>query len=254
MIKFFRKIRYNLMEQNKTGKYLKYAIGEIVLVVIGILIALSINNWNQKLKNRGIEQAYINRLIKEVEKDTSYFKDIKRQFDFKESKIIRVISTWQIDNLRVVDSLQYINDFRSAGDINSWYIEPVTWTQLIQTGELKLIRDKELIDKLFDYYNSIKKVADNFNQYPMSMNIKAREQWTEPFVQEAYENFNNIGDLKIIPNANVFEKIWRNRNKYFNDYAAIAIICKNNKTHMNNLEVSSKNILKRLEIYKRTIK
>ena len=78
----------------------------------------------------------------------------------------------------------------------------------------------------------------------MSMNIKAREQWTEPFVQEAYENFNNIGDLKIIPNANVFEKIWRNRNKYFNDYAAIAIICKHNKTHMNNLEVSSKNILK----------
>jgi Family of unknown function (DUF6090) len=47
MIKFFRKIRYNLMEQNKTGKYLKYAVGEIILVVIGILIALQINNWNQ---------------------------------------------------------------------------------------------------------------------------------------------------------------------------------------------------------------
>ena len=46
MINFFRKIRYNLIEQNKTGKYLKYAIGEIVLVAIGILIALSINNWN----------------------------------------------------------------------------------------------------------------------------------------------------------------------------------------------------------------
>lgn len=53
MIKFFRKIRYDLMEKNKTGKYFKYAIGEIVLVVIGILIAVSINNWNQErqLKN-----------------------------------------------------------------------------------------------------------------------------------------------------------------------------------------------------------
>ena len=50
MINFFRKIRYNLMEQNKTGKYFKYAIGEIVLVVIGILIALSINNWNEQPK------------------------------------------------------------------------------------------------------------------------------------------------------------------------------------------------------------
>lgn len=46
MIKFFRKIRQNLIQQNKTSKYFKYAIGEIVLVVIGILIALQINNWN----------------------------------------------------------------------------------------------------------------------------------------------------------------------------------------------------------------
>ncbi|PQJ81326.1 hypothetical protein BTO16_01465 [Polaribacter glomeratus] len=51
MIKFFRKIRQNLLLQNKTGKYFKYAIGEIVLVVIGILIALSINNWNEKKAN-----------------------------------------------------------------------------------------------------------------------------------------------------------------------------------------------------------
>ena len=47
MIKFFRKIRQNLLMENKTKKYFKYAFGEIVLVVIGILIALQINNWNQ---------------------------------------------------------------------------------------------------------------------------------------------------------------------------------------------------------------
>jgi len=59
MIKLFRKIRYNLMEQNKTGKYLKYAIGEIILVVIGILIALSINNWNENRKEKIIEKEII---------------------------------------------------------------------------------------------------------------------------------------------------------------------------------------------------
>jgi len=52
MIKIFRKIRQNLLMENKTEKYLKYAIGEIVLVVIGILIALSINNWNEERKDR----------------------------------------------------------------------------------------------------------------------------------------------------------------------------------------------------------
>ncbi|MBT8306228.1 MAG: hypothetical protein KJN85_04770, partial [Maribacter sp.] len=50
MIKFFRKIRQQLLIENRTGKYLLYAIGEIVLVVIGILIALQINNWNEEKK------------------------------------------------------------------------------------------------------------------------------------------------------------------------------------------------------------
>jgi hypothetical protein len=58
MIKYFRKIRQNLLSEGKTGKYLKYAIGEIVLVVIGILIALQINNWNQS-KAKGVKEIEI---------------------------------------------------------------------------------------------------------------------------------------------------------------------------------------------------
>ena len=55
MIKFFRKIRRNLLSEGKTGKYFKYAIGEIILVVIGILIALQINNWNENRKIQKLE-------------------------------------------------------------------------------------------------------------------------------------------------------------------------------------------------------
>ena len=55
MIKFFRHIRQQLISENKTGKYLKYAIGEIILVVIGILIALQINNWNENRKAQKLE-------------------------------------------------------------------------------------------------------------------------------------------------------------------------------------------------------
>jgi hypothetical protein len=65
MIKFFRKIRYDLMEKNKTGKYFKYAIGEIILVVIGILIALWINNVNQKR----IKQQKIDVILVEIQND-----------------------------------------------------------------------------------------------------------------------------------------------------------------------------------------
>jgi len=59
MIKVFRHIRKRLLREGKTGRYLKYAIGEIVLVVIGILIALSINNWNEWRKDRKIEKGIL---------------------------------------------------------------------------------------------------------------------------------------------------------------------------------------------------
>ncbi len=59
MIKFFRDIRKNLMETGKTGKYFKYAIGEIILVVIGILIALQLNIIKEVNTQRKLEKAYI---------------------------------------------------------------------------------------------------------------------------------------------------------------------------------------------------
>jgi len=61
MIKFFRKIRQNLLSEGKTGKYLKYAIGEIILVVIGILIALQVNNWNtNRIDNQELQKSLEN--------------------------------------------------------------------------------------------------------------------------------------------------------------------------------------------------
>ncbi|MGB5395146.1 MAG: DUF6090 family protein, partial [Lutimonas sp.] len=58
MISFFRKIRQNLLSQRNTSKYLKYALGEIILVVLGILIALQVNNWNE-LRKQGHEEIII---------------------------------------------------------------------------------------------------------------------------------------------------------------------------------------------------
>ena len=67
MIKFFRKIRQNLLMENKTGKYFKYAIGEIILVVIGILIALQLNTWNHNRQDRIQEQQILVQLQNEYD-------------------------------------------------------------------------------------------------------------------------------------------------------------------------------------------
>ncbi|MGB5316457.1 MAG: DUF6090 family protein, partial [Robiginitalea sp.] len=69
MLRFFRTLRQRFLNENKFNKYLLYAIGEIVLVVIGILIALSINNWNENLKNKKLETSYLKRIYEDLDTD-----------------------------------------------------------------------------------------------------------------------------------------------------------------------------------------
>ncbi|WP_052471236.1 DUF6090 family protein [Winogradskyella sp. PG-2] len=75
MIKFFRKIRQKMLTENKFGKYLTYAVGEIVLVVIGILIALSINNWNNDKQDKQAELKYLNQIRKSLQENNLILKE-----------------------------------------------------------------------------------------------------------------------------------------------------------------------------------
>lgn len=75
MIKLFRKIRQDLVINNKTGTYLKYAISEVILVVIGILIALGINNWNEQRKDRIKEQIILKQLKEDYMVNLSQLKE-----------------------------------------------------------------------------------------------------------------------------------------------------------------------------------
>ncbi|MEZ2414532.1 DUF6090 family protein [Muriicola sp. E247] len=90
MIKFFRKIRQNLLSEGKTGKYFKYAIGEIVLVVIGILIALQINNWNGDRKVKKLET----QIYKELKSDLVQTKNDIEKVISEHKKILK--STQQL--------------------------------------------------------------------------------------------------------------------------------------------------------------
>lgn len=74
MIKFFRKIRQKMLTENKFSKYLMYAVGEIFLVVIGILIALQINNQNENRKNQDLVSIYKTELINDLLLDVNHFK------------------------------------------------------------------------------------------------------------------------------------------------------------------------------------
>ena len=73
MINFFRNIRGQLLAQNKLVRYLIYALGEIILIILGILIALQINNWNEKRKEAILEKQILQEIRDNLMLDTTYF-------------------------------------------------------------------------------------------------------------------------------------------------------------------------------------
>ena len=106
MIKFFRKIRHSLIKENKVTKYFIYAIGEIFLVVIGILIAIAINNANDDRKEENELKNYLTKISNDVTRDIGQIKSLKIRRDNVRSKAILAydelikIKSNQIDVLR----------------------------------------------------------------------------------------------------------------------------------------------------------
>jgi hypothetical protein len=116
MIKFFRKIRQNLLMENKTGKYFKYAIGEIVLVVIGILIALQINNWNETKKVKAFELKMLKELSVAIQKDIEYTENHILGYRTKVGEKSVLYFKGLLKNNKVdMDSLRYYFNWTSYG-------------------------------------------------------------------------------------------------------------------------------------------
>lgn len=174
MIKFFRKIRQSLITENKPsspagrfGKYLLYAIGEIILVVVGILIALSINNWNENKKTEHNRQILIASLIEDFEYTSNdivndelpYLKslqnDIKRFQELSKSP----------SQLIAVDSLRLLARayFRS----NHFSPNLTAYNEAVSSGSLGLLSNKELMNQFTRFmqylkvYNKIEDQSSN---------------------------------------------------------------------------------------------
>ena len=81
MIKFFRKIRQDLLEKQQMNKYFTYAIGEVFLVMIGILLALYISNWNSNKKDTEKEEWYLINIIEDIEYQKVYLKFMLEHYD-----------------------------------------------------------------------------------------------------------------------------------------------------------------------------
>lgn len=165
MIKFFRHIRKQLLSEGKTEKYIKYAIGEIILVVIGILIALSINNWNENRKNKITEADYYCRILDDLELNEKLIDENYKQTTnrIKYTKaLIKDLNSIPNDRSTILN--KFVVALRQDVSVPS----NITFEDLTSSGQLKLLTDIKLKNRLIEYStylnNTLNLLKENRNE------------------------------------------------------------------------------------------
>lgn len=149
MIKFFRKIRFDHINQNKTAKYLKYALGEIILVMIGILLALQVNTWNnERISNKMVKQSLnrmktdINKDIEDFEYNIKFYNNLEKRHDSIYNKLVN------LEKGEIMSFRPWI--LHVPGVISS---NNQTYQEMINTGNFYSVDNKDLVNAISTYYN-----------------------------------------------------------------------------------------------------
>ncbi|MBO6793195.1 MAG: hypothetical protein JJ895_04740 [Balneolaceae bacterium] len=147
MIKFFRKIRQNLLSKNNIGKYLKYAIGEILLVVIGILIALQINNWNENKKAKLYEHKMLIEVLEDLKSDSTLIQTQFRRIERFEESIDQITN----DPTLLKNNPEMISLFGGV-----YLVQNTKAIETIKSGNINIPFDDELRKLINNHYHRSK--------------------------------------------------------------------------------------------------
>ena len=241
MIKFFRKIRFDLMQNNNTGRYLKYAIGEIILVVIGILIALQINNWNQAYQIKNNNKLYLTKMLKDL--------------NFIDERLNSIIYTYSKDNnsdypslneaIRDCDSLlkltyrglqkkdlEYLINAEPDQGGTLLNINDNTYKELLNTGKLYSLGSEDLVEAIQNYYKLCERETEYQKQNIEDMErglIKFEDGFNLLFMD--YEHIPNDFNIKNYPYY--FNK---DSKEYKNYQLGLSLMLNSQKNNMQKME------------------
>jgi hypothetical protein len=150
MIRIFRRIRGDILVESKSQKYLFYAVGEVFLVIVGILIALQVNNWNEERIEQQQVKEYAQDLISDLERDIAMVGSITRQIQLTLNKV-GTLSAYarrrELDQLSNLDLYFLI----SAAGYRPYQWNRSTMDQLKSSGALRKIESSDLVKKITTY-------------------------------------------------------------------------------------------------------
>ena len=153
MFKFFRSLRKNLISEGKTTKYFKYAIGEIILVAIGILLALQINTWNSDRIVKQEEKAVLEKLSKDLEADYIRFTEID-SFYSEHLEYLKHSQDLIYKKELSDDDIKEVKNYYGA-QIQEISPRLTTYEEMVNSGKIYNLTNDELVDEIIEYYKMI---------------------------------------------------------------------------------------------------
>lgn len=163
MISFFRKIRRQLANENNFSKYARYAIGEIALVVLGILIALQINNWNEARNESILELNYLESILGDLKTDIKYY-DQRLTRD-------QITLDYYYEYLhKIYDIQESFDEFtelhrRLSFPSQHLTIQNFTYDELVNSGALNIIKNQVLKDSVVSLYKATEEAAKHIQEF-----------------------------------------------------------------------------------------
>jgi len=163
MLVFFKKIRHRLLTDNKFSKYLLYALGEIVLVVLGILIALSINNWNQDRKEEILELEYLERILTDLNADKKYFQRQIVECEEVMDMCYQYIHKAYEEQKSKEDYIALVELFTDRTE--NLVVQNSTYSELNNAGKLSIFKNQQVKDSLIALHRDYEYAASRINEF-----------------------------------------------------------------------------------------
>lgn len=206
-------MRKDLIDGGATRRYILYALGEVTLVMIGILLALQVNNWNEQRNSNKLKTVYLEKLSKDIENDLSLFAKLDSLNHDYEMDGYYLLS--YLDNkLTEIDSFRLQKTFLSAHRMGGQHsINKSTYNDFLSSGNMKLFTDLEFKELLDQYYNTSPFEGPFMDRIRKTLWYDFFEEihkFIDPlFQKKLIEERNQIGDKLFFEKVESIETDWK---------------------------------------------
>jgi hypothetical protein len=248
MIKFFRRIRQQLLSEGNTGRYLKYAIGEILLVMIGILLALQVNNWDEERKGIIKEKSYLNSIYTELKEDVAKIEGNWNLLTKHYSIGLEVLQAIDNNDSTTIDSTKIATYLGwNLSQIIPVDREENTWDKFKVLGYNTFIIDDSLTIQLNKFYSKYDQQIERFNQLPKKLRQELRELTGHCHYAEGLEVMRKKGITFYGASSPKTRKCILSISKIRELVGAIMVTCIVNTKIYEELEAEADNLLSQMK-------